>query len=176
MVQEPTGQIVTWQPWILLLLHYRQGGIKYNEGAACIFLHLQIFPRHPHNTVKPLFCTFVLKLTTVDRTGLLHCTVCCNASFICTHKLLGSVSALFTCSLLLHLKVAGEALFGCPPFPRHILCSAQFLSRQVCRESKAECGGVQSKNPSYFLQTALKSDSGLVNSSWKQQMAKKSKL
>lgn len=114
---------------------------------SAFFCTYKYFQDTPTILQSLFFCTFAPKLTTVARTGLLYCVVCYNAvaSCICTHKLLGSVSALFTCSLLLHLKVAGEVLFGCPPFPRHILCSAQFLSRQVCRESKAECGGVQSK-------------------------------
>lgn len=50
--------------------------------------------------------------------------------FSCVHvqtQSVGSISALFTCSLLLHLKVVGVELFGCPPYPRHILCSVQFL-------------------------------------------------
>lgn len=131
----------------VIITALQTGWDKIQWGCSLHFSALTNISKTPPQYCKASFCcTFALKLTTVDRTGLLRCIACYNAvaCFICTHKLLGSVSALFTCSLLLHLKVVGEALFGCPPFPRHILCSAQFLLRQVCRESKAECGGVQS--------------------------------
>ena len=59
-----------------------------------------------------------------------------------TQTLLAVFSALFTCSLLSHWKAVGAGLSGCPPCPRHILYSVQFLQREeVCWESEAQCGG-----------------------------------
>lgn len=125
---------------MLLVLYYNQGGITYSEGA-------------PPQYCKDLFYTLALKLTTNAwlQKALLHCIASHNVVSLFNLKIptVGSISALFTCSLLLHLKVVGVELFGCPPYPRHILCSVQFLQRHKfvgkvkCKMQNA--GGVQSK-------------------------------
>lgn len=86
----------------------------------------------------------------------------------------GSVSASFTCSLLLHLKVVGAGLSGCPPFLRHISYSVQFLWREVVWGKQSRMRGCEETNRSYFLQTLnLPSGSKLKP---RAAMAKKCKL
>lgn len=138
-----------------------QGGRSLHFSA--LSLHLQTFPKQTRASLCALqtfffFCNpTALKQNhnkakkkmpepqrAVHSPALLQCHM---PLMTCKCKQVGSVSALFTCSLLLHLKAVGAELFGCPPCPPHILCSARFLRREVCWESEAE---IKKTDPNYF--------------------------
>lgn len=134
---------------------------RVQPAFFCSFTH-QTFPKHPESpsmfTSKACFYIFA------------YCSLLCTVFCMRITQTVGSLSALFTCSLLFHLKVVGGELFGCPPYPRHILYSVQFLWREVCWGCEAECGGVKSKKCK-LLSNVFMSESKLETA-----MAKKSKL
>lgn len=109
------------------------GGTRCNEGAVRVLLHYKPVQEHPRSAAT---AAIIPSRTHTAYNGLIAPLLHRGSVF----KRLGSVSVLFTCSLLLHWKAEGAAPSGCPPCPPHISCSARFLRRQKFGwGSEAEC-------------------------------------
>lgn len=127
-----------------------QGGINYSPGCALCFpalANISITP--PQHTAKDFMTSKTWSLTALFQQGFVQHSTAKKKSrravldsffFSFFHLQTKVLTALFTCSLPWRWKAAGVGLFGCPPCPRRILCSAQFLQRQKVCGWQSEAG------------------------------------